>query len=483
MDGKTSCIRSMLASALLCMLMAGNTAVAQAPALTPRFNPVIDANVNGFWEYLPRNYAINRAQTYPLLIFIHGNGDSGSSPDTTTLLKVLNAGTPKVIRNGNFPDSFFTGGKWYKFIVLAPQIKNGFGTISSSILPSTIEAVISYAKATYRIDTTRIYMGGLSMGGGATWNYAGSSLAVARKLAAITVAAGAADLTLSEASNIAGANLPVIATHNTIDDIIAAERTRTNIQLIKSFNPAVAPLAVYWTLPGPDNYKHNVWGRTYENLVAGATPGGSLIDTIGTTVYEWMLQHARPQSTLPLTWKSFQADTKNGVIFLRWETAREQNIGRYEVEKSQDGQNWKICATVLPKTGADSTQQYIATDPAPYADLTYYRIKQIDLDGNYTYSVIQKTVRTANLAGSLHVYPSPFTQELTVSFFNQEKQPVNIRLSNAAGVIVKQQRFTVSGGGDQTLVLTHLNNLPRGVYILQMADDNGIILAKKKIFK
>ena len=483
MDGKTSCIRSILAFVLFCSLLVNNTAIAQAPTLTGRFTPALDANVNGFWEYLPRNYKIDLAQTYPLLIFIHGNGDSGSSPDTATLLKVLNAGTPKVIRNGNFPDSFFTGGKWYKFIVLAPQIKIGFGTTSSIISPSTINALISYAKATYRIDTTRIYMGGLSMGGGATWNYAGSSPAVAKKLAAITVAAGAADLTLQEAGNIADANLPVMATHNTVDDVIAVERTRRNIQLIRSFNPAVVPTAVYWTIPGTNNNKHNVWGRTYEELVAGATPGGSLRDTLRTTVYEWMLQYARPQSTLPLTWKNFQADAKNGAVFLRWETTQELNIRRYEAEKSRDGQTWEIFATLPPKTGADSVKQYTATDNTPYADLTYYRIKQIDLDGNYTYSVIEKTVQAINLAGSLRVYPSPFTRELSIHFFNQEQQQVDIRLSNAAGVTVKQQRFTVSGGGDQTLVLTHLQNLPRGVYIMQIADGKGTILDKKKVFK
>ncbi|MBE7173698.1 MAG: T9SS type A sorting domain-containing protein [Williamsia sp.] len=484
MNGKSPLVRTILAFILFCVLLLTNLrAEAQAPALTPHFSPAIDNNINGFWEYLPRNYATDVTQTYPLLIFIHGNGGRGSSPTLDTLNKVLNAGTPRLLRNNNFPDSFFTAGKWYKFIVLAPQIKEGFVDSSSTVSPATIDAVINYAKSAYRVDSSRIYMGGLSMGGGTIWDYAGSSPATAGKLAAISVAAGAGDLPLSGAINIAGAGLPVIATHNIVDDLINVQRTIANIQLLKSVNPAVAPIAIYWTTPGEDNDKHNVWSRTYEDLAAGTTAGGNLRDTLGTTVYEWMLQYARPQNALPVTWKSFQAAIKNGIVSLKWETAQEQNIRIYEAERSRDGQTWETFATVLPKPGTEATKQYLLTDHLSYTGITYYRIRQIDLDGKYTYSAIEKTMYTASLANSLRVFPSPFKAQITVQLFSEEKQQVNIRLNNAAGMLVKQQRFSLSGGSEETLVLTGLQNLKQGVYVLELRGVNGTLLAQKKIFK
>src|SRR5438270_8583435 len=149
--------KSVVAILLLNCLLQAN---AQAPKFTGKFSPYIDDNINGFWEYLPRNYTVDAPKRYPLLIFIHGSGEQGSTQDMATLNLVLRNGTPKIIQAGTFPDSFKVNGSWYKFIVLCPQIKVGLYGASSIIAPSTIEALISYAKAIYRVDTTRIYLSG-----------------------------------------------------------------------------------------------------------------------------------------------------------------------------------------------------------------------------------------------------------------------------------------------------------------------------------
>src|SRR4051794_29802465 len=62
---------------------------AQAPKFTGKFTPFIDDNINGFWEYLPRNYVVDASKRYPLLIFIHGSGEQGSVQDMSTLSLVL----------------------------------------------------------------------------------------------------------------------------------------------------------------------------------------------------------------------------------------------------------------------------------------------------------------------------------------------------------------------------------------------------------
>src|SRR5215471_18115283 len=139
---------------MICLLQLN----AQAPRHTPKFSPYIDDNINGFWEYLPRNYSAELSRRYPLLIFIHGSGEQGQVQDMPTLNLVLRNGTPKIIQSGVFPDSFQVQGTWYKFIVISPQIKIGLYGASSIIAPSTIEALIRYAKNTYRIDSTRIYL-------------------------------------------------------------------------------------------------------------------------------------------------------------------------------------------------------------------------------------------------------------------------------------------------------------------------------------
>ncbi len=464
-----------------CLLCSATRLAAQPPSSKPRLSPVLDANINGFWEYLPRNYSIDLTQTYPLLVFMHGYGESGSTPDSITLRQLLNNGTPKIIGNGLFPDSFYVGGKWFKFIVIAPQIKDGFLDLSSTVAPSTIDAVIEYAKGAYRVDPNRIYLAGLSMGGGVTWDYAGSSAAAARKLAAVAIACGAADLDATKARNIAGAELPVLATHNLGDDLILASRTKANIQAIEAFDPNPAPRAYYWDSTSGGSIKHNVWTRTFENLASGSTVGGNLRDSLGMNVYEWLLQYERGQTSLPVVWQSFTADIRNTTVVLRWEVSSEHNLKAYEAEKSHDGQTWKKFASAAPSAGSDPVQVYSVTDAEAMQAVTYYRIKQIDLDGKSTYSTVEKLIRPAASA-TVRIFPSPFTGSLTVSFLSAVPQVVTAQLINSAGSVVALQRI-IPVAGSQRLAINGLQGLPAGMYWIKLTDQKGTVLATEKVFK
>src|SRR4051812_5057540 len=79
--------------------------IAQPPTHTAKFSPTLDPNINGFWEYLPRNYATDLSVSYPLIIYIHGAGDMGSALNLSTLSRVKRNGIAKIIDNGTFPDS------------------------------------------------------------------------------------------------------------------------------------------------------------------------------------------------------------------------------------------------------------------------------------------------------------------------------------------------------------------------------------------
>ena len=110
---------------------------------------------------------------YPLIVFIHGIGELG-----TSLSRINCCGLPHHLSNKTFPANFNIGGVNYSFIVISPQFKKR---------PSAaqVQSVIDFAKRRWRIDDTRVYVTGMSMGGGVTWEYAGSSEAVADKIAAI----------------------------------------------------------------------------------------------------------------------------------------------------------------------------------------------------------------------------------------------------------------------------------------------------------
>ncbi|MEO8112395.1 MAG: hypothetical protein ABI594_20270, partial [Ginsengibacter sp.] len=123
---------------------------------------------NAYYEYLPQGYSTTGGQKYPLMIFVHGSGETGDG-SPSQLSRVLRNGPPKLISQGIFPTSFTVKGQTFKFIVLSPQF---------TVWPDdiNIDDIINYAIKNYNVDTSRIYLTGLSMGGGVVWQYAGDDI-------------------------------------------------------------------------------------------------------------------------------------------------------------------------------------------------------------------------------------------------------------------------------------------------------------------
>ena len=444
----------------------------QAPTLRGRFD-FIDNNINGFWEYLPWHYTAEPTRKYPLIIFMHGKGEEGNVGDLETLRKVLRSGTPRIIDRNEFPDSFQVAGKSFKVIVLAPQIKDGFNdaTMSSKIAPSTIQALINYAKANYRVDTTRIYLTGLSMGGGATWNFAGSSAAAARQLAGIVTAAGAYDLSEAEARTLAQNNVAVIATHNLNDNVISAGRTVQNINRIVTANNQINPYpkAVYW-----DNGGHNVWRRTFEDLNLG---GENLRDTLGVTAYEYMLQFQRQTVTVPVVWKSFIATTTASHVSLRWSVSNQINVQSYRIERSSDGSQFNEMGSLPAKNLPQDIIQYEYRDRIPATGDVYYRIRQVDFDGRYSFSKIEK-VSARNNIHPLIIFPNPFADQVTIDLNEIKEKEISIHLTDGQGKILHRKNIQVENPNYMQVPWSGLSTLAKGTYHFLILTKQGKILAR-----
>ena len=181
------------------------------------FHTTINAKCGGYYEYLPSNYDPSGPKQYPLILFVHGLGDNGNGrmPD---LNKVLLSGLPTYIDRNKFPASFTVNGNQFSFIVISPQF---------SAWPNAqdVQDVLNYTLAKYKVDVSRIYITGLSMGGGATWDYAQSSFTAASGIAAIVPVCGDSDPLAGTPEIIGQANLPVWATHNSGDPAVLVWKT------------------------------------------------------------------------------------------------------------------------------------------------------------------------------------------------------------------------------------------------------------------
>ncbi len=241
------------------------------PVQTPQYHS-IDGNIGGFYQSLPAKY-YSTTQHYPLMIFCHGMGELGNG-SSSQLPYVLRNGPPKLINNKTFPASFSVNGKTFSFIVLSPQFRNW-------PQPGDIQATIQYAISHYRIDTTRIYLTGLSMGGGVVWQYPAAGVNYARRLAAILPVAGASYPEPNKAAPIAATDLATWALQNQNDPTVPSFYSVDYVKYINAFKPTPNPLAILTLFPASG---HDSWDEAYN-------PNYKLNNL---NVYQWMLQYSRP---------------------------------------------------------------------------------------------------------------------------------------------------------------------------------------------
>lgn len=90
-----------------------------------------------------------------------------------------------------------------------------------------------------------------------------------------------------------------------------------------------------------------------------------------------------PASPLPVELISFTANLNNNVNLIEWSTASENNSDRFELEQSENGNNWKLI-TSIPAAG-NSTQltHYVYSECFPLPIINYYRLVQYDIDGKF----------------------------------------------------------------------------------------------------
>lgn len=225
----------------------------------------------GFYQYLPPSYKPNSSYKNPLIIFLHGIGEKGTGSEED-LKKINCCGIPKYINLGH-PMEFTWNGKTEGFVVLYPQLYSRYGTWENYY----IDLMLDYAKKNLNIDTNRIFLTGLSLGGGGTWVYTSASLKNAKKFAGIAPVVSPCFMT--NGCNIAKANLPIYAVH-ALDDNLASYTCTTNaIQSIIDCGTKAIPNVVMY-----ENGGHYVWTkRAYDTAYNYFNPN----------MYEWMLAQNR----------------------------------------------------------------------------------------------------------------------------------------------------------------------------------------------
>ena len=175
---------------------------------------------------------------------------------------------------------------------------------------------------------------------------------------------------------------------------------------------------------------------------------------------------------LPLTMLSFKAIQNAKNITCKWETANEEHIKDFTVERSINGSSFESVGTVVAAGNTTATSYYQFTDNKAFtlnSPVLYYRLKSNDINGKFSYSNI--IVVKIGEKQIIQVYPNPATDKITINLNNTSISATNntVQIVDYLGRVLLQQKALTNAGN--TSLEFNINSLPKGNYVVVVKNE------------
>lgn len=190
------------------------------------------------------------------------------------------------------------------------------------------------------------------------------------------------------------------------------------------------------------------------------------VGDVGTIVYV--------AGVLPLELLDFQALSREDDILLKWKTTLEKDVSGFEIQRSLDTRNWEKIDWKIASNNPEQTNYYEFIDKDVKANVTYYyRLKMIDLDGQFEFSSIQ-SARLSNDDLGLTIYPNPTDGIVNLLFDNPIMEKTKIELISPNG----QQILEIQPAFDTASFQIDLNQFPPNIYFIKISTAQKVVLKK-----
>lgn len=181
-----------------------------------------------------------------------------------------------------------------------------------------------------------------------------------------------------------------------------------------------------------------------------------------------------PSCILPVELVYFNVDCLDNQQLFSWQTASELNNNYFEIEQSTDAINFKTIGKIYTKNGnANFIQNYRFTYTNDNNNCIYFRLKQVDNDGHYSYSKV--VVKNCNfIKNYITIYPNPATDNITIDWNNINGKK-SIQIYNSIG----QEVISTTTANNNTYI--DISNLPNSIYIINLSIDDIMYKSQKFI--
>jgi len=205
-------------------------------------------------------------------------------------------------------------------------------------------------------------------------------------------------------------------------------------------------------------------GEAYYLMVNKWSPGGS-----GFTL-DWMLSGGSSLNcnVLPIVLLGFDAKAADDRVLLDWTTSVEINNDYFTVERSRDGIVFSPIQIMDGAGNSSTRRKYETADMEPLPGLAYYRLKQTDYDGKYTWSEIIP-VEFTNLKDYFVLYPNPATENVLLMYYSSFPKTATVRIHDIKGTLVQSSKVESDKGMNKTSL--DISSLEAGVYVVYLDDE------------
>lgn len=232
----------------------------------------------------------------------------------------------------------------------------------------------------------------------------------------------------------------------------------------------------------PNSKKTDKLGGYY-----GSVAGGHMfpIDNFGdkNTINTWWngvevkqlvplkLYENSPAILMPIELTQWTATNLEESVLLEWTTASEENNDYFAIERSIDGVTWKVLGNVGGAGTTSATHYYSFEDTKPVSGISYYRLKQVDFNGEYTYSSVKCINRPANADKMYKAYVNKDIDAFIVQ--GEEIAACNIEVYNNLGVKMTNLSFNPISTDK---VVINVGQLPVGTYFIKICNGSKSVV-------
>lgn len=229
----------------------------------------------------------------------------------------------------------------------------------------------------------------------------------------------------------------------------------------------------------------SAWETTGTHVAPAGSPASPIVNRSGITSLGQFGITSDGSNPLPVQLTSFEVKENNGTVKITWTTTSEHNSDYFMVERSLDGSTYKDLKKVDAAGNSTTVRKYEVIDPSPATGMNYYRLRQVDINGQKEFFGPKsirfgaKTTATSTLS-NLSASPNPFSSGLSLNFESATEGTQTMRIYDQVGKQVFSGTLDVTTGAN-TIYLPLADKLSPGTYMVMIGEGEKVV--KTRIVK